>query len=79
MGVWPPSFVLARAYLDQVERARALDGPHIAALRAELKRVEGLSGGARGDALRQLAGQLDNTADAAAKRLAATLRDLAGA
>jgi uncharacterized membrane protein YgcG len=77
--IWPPSFVLARAYLDQVERARALDGPRIAALRAELKRVEGLSGGARGDALRELAGQLDNTADAAAKRLAATLRDLAGA
>jgi hypothetical protein len=81
--VWPPSFALARAYVDQLERARGLTNDRITAVRAELARVERLSGQARNDALRQLAGQLDGDAqrssDAAkARLLAAAVRDLAG-
>jgi hypothetical protein len=48
-------------------------------MRSELTRIERQSGAARSDALRQLAGQLDGASDAAAQRLAATLRALAGA
>jgi len=80
--VWPASFALARAYLDQLERSRGLAADRIAAVRAELTRAERLSGQARGDALRQLAGQLDgdlsrSTDTAKANLLAAAVRDLA--
>jgi len=81
--VWPPSFALARAYVDQLERSRGLATDRITAVRAELARVERLSGQARNDALRQLAGQLDadaeRSADAAkAGMLAGAVRELAG-
>ncbi|MGH7470322.1 MAG: hypothetical protein ACRENP_20455, partial [Longimicrobiales bacterium] len=81
--VWPPSFALVRAYLDQAERARELDSQRIAAVRAELARVERLRGAARSDALRQLAGQLDSDAQrfsdvGRTRRLADAVRQLAG-
>jgi hypothetical protein len=80
--VWPASFALARAYLDQLERSRGLAADRIAAVRSELTRAERMSGQARGDALRALAGQLDGDAsrssDAAkARLLAGAARDLA--
>jgi hypothetical protein len=81
--VWPPSFALARAYTDQLERSRGLAADRIGSVRGELTRIERLSGAARSDALRQLAGQVDTDAsrssDAAkAQLLATTLRELAG-
>ena len=81
--VWPASFALVRAYLDQAERARALDGARITAVRAELSRVERLSGAARTAALHQLGGQLDadaqRSSDAVkARRLSAAVHQLAG-
>ncbi|MGH7554207.1 MAG: hypothetical protein ACREMQ_14465, partial [Longimicrobiales bacterium] len=81
--VWPPSFALARAYTDQLERSRGLASNRIAAIRGELARIEGLSGAPRSDALRQLAGQIDTDAqestDAAKARvLVAAVRELAG-
>jgi hypothetical protein len=81
--VWPPTFALARAYTDQLERSRGLAADRIAAIRAELTRVERLSGAPRSDALRALAGQIDGDAqrssDAAkARLLAAAVRELAG-
>lgn len=80
--VWPPSFALAGAYVDQLERSRGLPADRIAAIRAELSRIEGLSGQARGAALRQLSTQLDadagRSSDAAkARLLAGAVRDLA--
>jgi hypothetical protein len=38
--VWPPSFALARAYLDQLERNGGLSGSRIAAIRSELATAE---------------------------------------
>jgi hypothetical protein len=81
---WPPSFPLARAYLDQLQRSSGLPAERITAVRNELARAEGLSGQARSSALTQLATQLDRDAqgasDAAKARLLATaVRDLAGA
>jgi hypothetical protein len=81
--VWPASFTLARAYVDQLERSRGLAVDRIAAVRSELARIEPLSGAARNDSLRQLATQIDGDAqrspDAARARLLATaVRELAG-
>jgi len=80
--VWPASFALARAYLDQLQRSNGLAADRITAVRAELTRVERLSGAARREALQTVAGQLDTDAqrapDAAkARLLAAAVRDLA--
>jgi hypothetical protein len=70
---WTPSFAVARAYIDQLERTRGLPVDRITGVRAELARIERLPGGARGAALRQLAGQVDADAqrspDAAKVRL----------
>jgi hypothetical protein len=80
--VWPASFPLARAYLDQLERSGGLAADRLSAVRAELARAEGLSGQGRRSALGQLAGQLDQDAgrsrdEEKARLLAAAVRDLA--
>jgi hypothetical protein len=81
--VWPATFALSRAYVDQLERSHGLSGERIAAVRQTLASAESASGSARSSALSQLASQLDNDAssssDAAKVRLLATsVRDLAG-
>jgi hypothetical protein len=75
--VWPASFALARAYVDQLERSNGLAGGRIAAVRGALNGAEGLSGGARRDALTQLASQID--ADVSGANDAAKVRTLAAA
>ncbi|MCI0433140.1 MAG: hypothetical protein L0271_05745 [Gemmatimonadetes bacterium] len=79
---WPPSFALARAFVDQLERSNGLPATRITALRQELTAAERATGNARRDALTRLASQVDADAAAsgdAAKRLATALRDLAAA
>jgi hypothetical protein len=78
---WPPSFPLARAYVDQLERSQGLPAARITTLRNELAAAERATGGARRDAVNRLATQLDREAagssDAAKVRLlAAAARDL---
>jgi len=81
--VWPASFVVARAYVDQLERTRGLAAARVTAVRASLARAERLSGSARRDALTRLAGELDRDAGTAAdaaktRTLAVEVRRLAG-
>ncbi len=64
--VWPASFALSRAYLDQLERVNAYTAEKIAAVRQELTRAEGLKGQARKDALAALSTQLHTDARSAA-------------
>ena len=64
--VWPPSFVVPRAYLDQLERSGGLPPGRIAAVREELARTEKLPAEQRADALTRLAGQLHAEAPGAA-------------
>jgi hypothetical protein len=63
---WPPSFALARAYVDQLERGNGLSSTRIAAVRQALQRAEAASGAARRTALTQLATQLHGDANGAA-------------
>jgi hypothetical protein len=82
--VWPASFVVARAYVDQLERSHGLAAARIAAVRAALAGAERQAGPARRDALTALAGQLDGDAVGSAdqtkvRMLAAAVRDLAAA
>lgn len=81
---WPASFALARAYVDQLERARTLGTDRIAAVRRELDRAERESGSRRRDRLARLAGQLDAAAagregSAKVRTLAGTVRELSSA
>ena len=82
--VWPPSFALARAYVDQLARSNGLPADRIAGVRQALSGAEHASGSQRQSALTQLATQLDGdagTSSNAAKvqKLAAAVRNLAGA
>ncbi len=58
MFVWPPSFSLARAYVDQLERSGSLSADRIASTRQALAEAEKASGAARHDALTMLATDL---------------------
>ncbi len=75
--VWPPSFVVARAYLDQLARSNALEADRVSTLRKELARAEGLSGQERQAALTQIAARLDHDVQGGADQ--AKVRTLAGA
>jgi hypothetical protein len=81
--VWPATFALPRAFLDQLARSNGLAADRISAARSALDAAEKLSGAARKDALTQLAGQLGGDAsgrDAAKVRmLADAVTRLAGA
>ena len=60
--VWPVSFVVARAYLDQLERSKGLSAAELGATRSSLARAEKLAGRARRTALTQLAARVTNDA-----------------
>jgi hypothetical protein len=62
--VWPPSFALARAYVDQLERSSGLSAGRIAAVRQALASAEGSSGSQRQAGLNALATQLHGEANA---------------
>jgi hypothetical protein len=79
---WPASFVVARAYLDQLARSNGLAPDRVAAARSALARAEQLSGQQRRDALTQLVTQLTGGAPAATdepkvRALAGMVTDLA--
>ncbi len=82
--VWPPSFALARAYVDQLERSKGLAADKIASTRTALANAEKLSGAARKTTLTTLATQLTTDASGAADQakahmLATAVSDLANA
>ncbi len=82
--VWPATFALARAYLDQLERSNGLGTGRISAVRQTLASAESASGSQRRDALSQLASQLDSDANGASdgakvRKLAGAIRELAAA
>jgi len=81
---WPASFVVARAYVDQLERSNGLTALRLKAVRQELDRAEKATGQARRDALNALASALGQDAatssdQAKVQRLASLVTDLANA
>ncbi len=56
--VWPPSFSLAKAYLDQLERAKCMSPEKLASARQSVSRAERATGPQRATALSQLETQL---------------------
>ena len=82
MFTWPASFVVARAYLDQLARSQGLGTERISAARSALGKAEKASGTARSDALNKLAADLRKDAAGApdgpkVETLAATVEALA--
>jgi len=80
--VWLPSFSLARAYVDQLDRGNGLPAAQLTSIKASLGMAEQQSGGARQTTLRALAARLDRTAGSArdgvrVRKLAATVKRLA--
>ena len=81
--VWPASFSLARAYVDQLARSNGLSGGRISAVRQSLDAAEKASGAQRRDALTKLAsdlgGDVPGSSDGAkVQKLAGAVRELAG-
>jgi hypothetical protein len=60
--VWPASFALARAYVDQLERSKGLSADAVASTRTALSTAEKASGAARKTALTDLAAKIDSSA-----------------
>jgi len=82
--VWPPSFVVARAYVDQLARTNAVPADRIRAVRTALDHGDKVRTGDKGgaatlDQLDALAVQFDKDAAAAPKADAARLHALAAA
>jgi hypothetical protein len=81
--VWPPSTVVARAYIDQLARTRSIQPDRVRAVNAALDRADGLSSGREKGAvavvaqLDALVAQLEADAGAADARDAMRLRSLA--
>jgi hypothetical protein len=80
---FPPSFALARAYLDQLQRSGGLAGDKIATARGVLDQAEGLGEGNRRSVLSQLANALIADAQTAkdqrkVRTLATTVTNLVG-
>jgi len=91
---WPASFVVAKAYTDQLERYGALSGQPLSSMRATLDRgehassaadkqaaaaaLEQAAGGLEASALQALAGAREGVASRTQARLASLLRELAG-
>jgi hypothetical protein len=80
--VWPPSFAMAKAFVDQLERSNGLPAARIQATRTALTSAERANGQQRKTALTQLATQLNgdmagSTDQAKLKLLVGTVTDLA--
>ena len=79
---WPPSFVVARALVDQLTRSRGLSVDRLTAVRSQLASAERGSGAARREALTRLSGELVSEATGSSdsrrvQMLADAVRELA--
>ena len=59
---WPPSFSLAKAFVDQLERGRCLSASRVSAVRRELDGAQRATGTARTQALQKLSTELEGDA-----------------
>ena len=81
--VWPATFVVARAYLDQLERGSGLSADRIAAIRGELDKAEHTDNAQQRGNLQKLARQVEADAKSAkdgqrVRWLANTIKGIGG-
>src|SRR5258706_4581514 len=81
-ATWPATFVVARAYVDQLERSNGLSVERLKAVRQELARAEKSQGQTRRDALTALATALGQDASSSSdqwkvQKLAGVVTELA--
>jgi hypothetical protein len=78
---WPPSFSLAKAYIDQLERSRCLSSGRISTIRQSIDTAERSRGAQRTSTLNQLSAQIGNEAQSCSqpkiRLLQKALNDLA--
>lgn len=79
---WPATFVLAKAYLDQLERNRSLDMQSVVSARQQIAEAETASGSRKSRILRELANDMDSRAATnedgdKVRKLAETVRRIA--
>lgn len=79
---WPTTFVLAKAYVDQLDRNDTLGDEDLTDIRTRIAAAEKTNGSERSDLLTNLADRLEGEASATndsekVEKLAQTLRDLA--
>ena len=77
---WPPTFALARAYLDQLERNKCMTAARIAATRTALATAESVAAASRSAALTTIIDQLegDKRASCDASRISKVQQALQG-
>jgi len=61
--VWPPSFALAKAFTDQLERKGCVASSRISDIRSQISNAEKASGAARNSGLTRLISDLDGSRD----------------
>ena len=80
--VWPASFSLAKAYVDQLQRSKGLAAALVTSVMGEIEAAEKMSGAGRKNALTLLSAKLDGEARASAdankvRMLSTTVKELA--
>ena len=78
---WPPSFPLARAYVDQLERSKCMNASRVAQLRSGLQSAEGQLRVGRRESLLRVASDAEASRSACGPKigkLMTTARELAG-
>jgi len=80
--VWPASYALAKAYLDQLERNRELDMMSINSIRSSIARAENANGSRQAGLLNELASEIEEKASESSNsekmtKLAETMKNLA--
>lgn len=80
--VWPASYALVRAHLDQLERSRELDSASLTMIRRGLAEAEQANGSGKAEILNELASEVENRAGRSSngdkvKKLANTVKELA--
>ncbi|MCW9708949.1 hypothetical protein J6I44_18970 [Aliifodinibius sp. 1BSP15-2V2] len=79
---WPTTFVLAKAYVDQLDRGKGLSSEHIAMARTQLAIAEQASGNEQDEILTSLADEVESQASGSSQsekveKLVTTVRNLA--
>ncbi len=76
---WPATFTVAKAYVDQLERGKAIPANEVTRIRNELNRLESISAATTlNQGLDQLAASLDRVQSSDAKRIALLKETLSG-